>query len=62
MIRARLLQLWPNLSHYFGIKPWEVGRLTVPELNEYQRWIKELADQQRDLARKQSRGISARRR
>lgn len=34
-MRARLLEAWPGLSHYFGLHPWDVGRLTGPELLRY---------------------------
>lgn len=44
MIRARLLRAWPNLSHYFGIHPWDVERLTVFELNAYLDAIKQIVD------------------
>jgi hypothetical protein len=55
MIRARLLAAWPNLSHYFGIHPWDVPKLTIQELNEYMGWLKDLGDRQRKQQRDQAR-------
>jgi hypothetical protein len=37
MIRRGLLRSWPALTKFYGLKPWDVERLTVDELNEYLR-------------------------
>lgn len=34
-MRARLRGAWPTLSHYFGIHPWDVKRLTWDEIDVY---------------------------
>jgi hypothetical protein len=36
-VRRRLLKSWPALSHFYGIHPWDVDRLTVDELIAYQK-------------------------
>ena len=36
-MRRRLLPEWPALSHWFGIHPWDVYRLTPAEIKAYQR-------------------------
>jgi hypothetical protein len=40
-VRARLTNALPGLAHYFGIRPWDIGRLSPRELN---RFVEELAD------------------
>lgn len=42
MIRRRLASRWPALSHWFGLKPWDVDRLTPLELANYERALDEL--------------------
>lgn len=34
-MRRRLLKAWPALSYHFGLRPWDVDRLSMDELNEY---------------------------
>jgi hypothetical protein len=34
-VRAALLESWPGLTHYFDIKPLDVGRYSVAELEQY---------------------------
>lgn len=34
-MRRALRKQWPALSHWFGIHPWDVDRLTLYELAEY---------------------------
>ena len=36
-MRARLVRAWPTLSHYFGIHPWDLERLTWDEIDVYLR-------------------------
>ena len=45
-MRARLLRSWPSLSYHFGLMPWQVGRLTAPELQGYLDALEEIADAQ----------------
>lgn len=35
MTRRALADEMPALSHFYGLKPWDVMRLTRRELNEY---------------------------
>ena len=48
-MRARLLPAWPNLSHYFGLMPWDVGRLTAPELKGYLDALDDIADAAKEV-------------
>jgi len=41
-VRAAARRSWPSLTYHFGIKPWEVGRLSAGELNEYLAALEEL--------------------
>jgi hypothetical protein len=34
-VRAALLESWPGLTHYFGIRPLDVGAYSLPELDRY---------------------------
>ena len=34
-MRAGLVDAWPNLSHHYGIHPWDVDRLSYAEINAY---------------------------
>ncbi len=34
-MRARLTLAWPELSHYFGLHPWDVDQLTYGEIEAY---------------------------
>jgi hypothetical protein len=34
-VRASLLNVWPDLSHLFGLHPWDLDRLTPHELESY---------------------------
>lgn len=34
-MRAGLLAAQPGLAHYFGIRPWEIERLSFVELAEF---------------------------
>ena len=34
-MRARLVEVWPALSRYYGIRAWVNPRLSVTELNAY---------------------------
>ncbi len=46
-MRARLLNAWPDLSHYFGIHPWDVERLSYVEIDSYVEALNEIARTQR---------------
>lgn len=46
-MRARLTAAWPDLSHYFGIHPWDVERLTYGEIDAYVEALNEIGRQQR---------------
>lgn len=35
MLRSQL----PAFSHWFGLHPWDVERLTFGEIEVYQRWL-----------------------
>lgn len=41
-MRAALAEAWPALSRFFGLKPWDVERLTLVELNAYLVALKEM--------------------
>jgi len=56
-VRARLVDVWPALSHHFDIHPWDVERLTFRELNAYVKALNDLAREQQ----KQQRQAQARR-
>lgn len=47
MIRAVLVQHGPNLAHYFGIRPWELGRLSLVELRTFINALEDIAWEQR---------------
>lgn len=32
----------PAFSHYFGLRPWDIERLTFDEIDEYQRALRQL--------------------
>lgn len=34
-MRAALLELWPALSDFYDLHPWDTKRLSVAELNQY---------------------------
>lgn len=34
-MRAALVELWPLLSDFYGIHPWDTPRLSIPELSHY---------------------------
>lgn len=34
-MRAKLLKVWPALSYMYGLKPWDIGRLSAAELLVY---------------------------
>jgi len=34
-VRRRLVRVMPNLTHWFGLMPWDLERLTPDELNAY---------------------------
>jgi len=46
-VRARLLGAWPGLTYHFNLHPWDVGRLTAPELNGYLEALEELNEEAR---------------
>lgn len=46
MIRRRLASRWPALSHWFGLRPWHVDRLTPAELAMYERALDDIQKQQ----------------
>lgn len=46
-MRAALIEAWPGLSHWFGIHPWDVGRLSVVELAQYIEALDDLARRSR---------------
>lgn len=50
-MRAKLINAWPGLSHWFGIKPWHVERMTFAEINAY---IEALNDIRRDQQKQQA--------
>lgn len=50
-MRARLLRAWPNLSHYFGLHPWDLERLTVGEIGAYLDWLADLKRQHDEAER-----------
>jgi hypothetical protein len=54
-VRAGLLNAWPGLSHYYGIHPWDVERLSYLELQAY-------VDDLNEVARAQQRAQSEARR
>ena len=41
-MRRALLSELPALSHVFGLKPWEIPRLTIAERGEYLRYLRDL--------------------
>ncbi len=53
-MRARLLHVWPGLSHYYGIRPWHVGGdpyLSYAEIQAYVDDLGEIARAQREAKR-----------
>lgn len=42
------------LAYLFGIKPWEVGRLTVPEFEQFVTEAEQYLEEQRKAAQKSS--------
>ncbi|HET7486834.1 MAG TPA: hypothetical protein VFJ85_02830 [Acidimicrobiales bacterium] len=45
-MRRALLRSLPALTHFYGLRPWEVEMLTFDELREYQR---QMADYHRKI-------------
>ena len=43
-MRAAVLPWLPALTETYGIKPWEIPRLSVAELNRYARDLNERAE------------------
>ena len=41
-MRAALLESWPGLTHYFGIKPIDAGAYSAAELNRYVEALREI--------------------
>jgi hypothetical protein len=37
------MERWPDLSHFFGIHPWDTGRLSGAELAKYLETLDDLA-------------------
>lgn len=46
-MRRRFLKSWPALSHVCGIYPWDVDRLTVDELKQYEKFTIDYYDARR---------------
>jgi len=42
-VRATLVGAWPSLSRLYGIHPWDIHRLSIPELNAYLEDLEEYA-------------------
>lgn len=53
---------WPALSHYFGVHPWDVERMTYAEVGWYRDALADLAKQHRQQARAARRPKRPRRR
>lgn len=34
-MRAALVELWPLLSQFYGIHPWDTPRMSLEELGQY---------------------------
>lgn len=43
-MRRKLREELPLLSHLFGLKPWDVERLTFGEIDAYHRWAESYAE------------------
>jgi hypothetical protein len=50
-VRAALLESWPGLTHYFGIRPPDVGAYSVAELERYVDALREIDAEARRHAR-----------
>jgi hypothetical protein len=46
-LRALLLERWPDLSHFFHVRPWELRLLSGPELMQYLEALDDIANQRR---------------
>lgn len=33
-MRRQLRHVWPELAHFFGVRPWEIDDLTMGEIDE----------------------------
>lgn len=53
-MRRALHQQLPALTWFYGLKPWEVERLTFGEIATYSTWMDEFLSQQAERS-KQSR-------
>lgn len=40
-MRRALLEELPALTKFFGLKPWDIDRLTARELHQYRTWQQE---------------------
>lgn len=50
-MRAALLESWPGLTHYFGIRPTDTGAYSLPELERYVDALREIDAEARRNAR-----------
>lgn len=50
-MRADLLRQLPALTHFYGLRPWEVEQLTFEELAEYQRQLDDYCRKAEEAAR-----------
>lgn len=41
----------PSLSHFFGLKPWEIDALTYREAGAYLDWLADYAEAQSQAAK-----------
>lgn len=48
MIRRALREQLPALTHFYGLRPWEVEHLSFGEVTEY---LNQLAEYQREMAK-----------
>lgn len=40
-MRRRLIKALPGLCQFYGIKPWEIERMTLREIAEFQTQLRE---------------------
>lgn len=46
-MRRALREQLPALTRFYGLKPWDVERLTFGELDQYMTWMTDYLQQQK---------------
>ena len=50
-MRAALLEQLPALTRFYGLKPWDVDRMTLLEVSEYLSQLRQYQDEMEEANR-----------